>query len=177
MEMDCANPRRAASASGGNQAHMASLIIGQLFAQGSLQRHLKEVLIPTYRNRYYTMVAAVRHYLYPLGIRMVTDPSGIKGAIEPSGGFFLYILFPGDESSPAIEDIHSLALAHFNLKIAPGSLFSVSEDKLEDESRPRTYVNGARLCWAWHEEDELVGGIERLAEAVKMAKLIRVCPT
>ncbi|KAM0816949.1 putative Pyridoxal phosphate-dependent transferase [Seiridium cardinale] len=165
--------RVGASASGGNQAHMASLIIGQLFASGDLQRHLREVLIPTYRTRYYSMVAAIRHYLYPLGVRIVTDLSGI-GRGQLAGGFFLYILFPQDGSSPAIEQIHSLALEHFNLRIAPGGLFTVSDDTSEHESRSRTYISGARLCWAWHEEDELVEGIQRLAEALKMAKRVNL---
>lgn len=148
---------------------MASLIIGQLFASGALQRQLKDVLIPTYKARYYSMVAAVRHYLYPLGARIVTDLSSVTNS-EPAGGFFLYILFPEGDLLPSIETIHRLALETFNLRIAPGGLFTVSDDTSDHESRLRTYVSGARLCWAWHEESELVEGIERLAEALKLAQ-------
>ena len=63
-----------------------------------------------------------------------------------------------------------MALEHFNLKIAPGRIFSVVDDPFHGPSRSRAFVSGARLCWAWHEEDELVEGIERLAEALKMSK-------
>ncbi|KAF3015088.1 hypothetical protein E8E14_011830 [Neopestalotiopsis sp. 37M] len=172
--------RVGATASGGNQAHMSSLIIGQLFAKGHLQRHLKNVLIPTYKRRYYTMVAAIRHYLYPLGVRIATDEVSLSSSVvspgnagqqqPPVGGFFLYILFPQDDAAPAVEDICSVALEHFNLKIAPGRIFSVVDDPFHGPSRSRAFVSGARLCWAWHEEDELVEGIERLAEALKMSK-------
>lgn len=148
---------------------MASLIIGQLFASGALRRHLKEVLIPTYRTRHYSMVAAVRQYLYPLGVRIVTDLSATPQT-EPAGGFFLYVLFPEDGSLPSIETIHGVALERFNLRIAPGALFTVGDDTSTRKPRSTTYVSGARLCWAWHEEDELIEGIERLAEALKLAR-------
>ncbi|ETS74428.1 hypothetical protein PFICI_14294 [Pestalotiopsis fici W106-1] len=163
--------RVGATSSGGNQAHMSSLIIGELFAQGDLQRHLKHVLIPTYRKRYYTMVAAIRHYLYPFGVRIATEESSdaADAAEQPAGGFFLYILFPREDIAPAVDDICSLALEHFNLKIAPGRIFSVADDPVERPDRSRDFVSGARLCWAWHEEDELIEGIERLAETLKMA--------
>lgn len=163
--------RVAATSSGGNQAHMSSLIIGELFAQGALQQHLHDVLIPTYQKRYRTLVSAVRHHLYPLGVRIAADVSPSSYSI-PAGGFFLYILFPG--RGPSVDDICSLALERFNLKIAPGRIFTVADDASESPSRPTAYVSGARLCWAWHEEDELAEGIERLAETLRMANSKRL---
>lgn len=145
---------------------MSSLIIGELFASGALQQHLHNVLIPTYQKRYHTLVSAVRHHLYPLGVRIAADSSPSSHSI-PAGGFFLYILFPGRDA--AVDDICSLALERFNLKIAPGRIFTVADDASESPSRPTAYVSGARLCWAWHEEDELVEGIERLAETLQIA--------
>ncbi|KAI1848942.1 hypothetical protein JX266_005370 [Neoarthrinium moseri] len=170
--------RVGATSSGGNQAHLASLIIGQLLASGDLQRHLRQVLIPTYRARYYAMVAAIRQLLYPLGVRIVGDDglTGTSTSAQPAGGFFLYVLFPADGTLPHAAEIQRVALEEFNLRIAPGGLFSVADDDGGGASesrmarRPRAFVNGARLCWAWHEEGELVEGIERLAEALKTAR-------
>lgn len=140
---------------------MSSLIIGQMLTTGALQRHKNEVLIPTYKTRYRSLVSAIRKCLYPLGVRIVAD-----GSQGPVGGFFLYILFPDD--GPSMEDIVKVALELFNLRIALGEIFTVIDDTSESKLRPKTYVRGARLCWAWEEEDALVEGVERLAAVLTL---------
>lgn len=136
-----------------------------MLKNGAVSRHLKEVLIPTYRRRYNTFVDAIRKRLYPYGVRIMTD---IEDESNPetglAGGFFLYIIFPDDGSLPPTSEIAKIALDQWNLRIAQGALFAVSDDSDENGSRSAVYKRGARLCWAWHEEETLVEGIERLAQ-------------
>lgn len=144
---------------------MGSLIINQMLTDGSLQQHLEETLIPTYRQRYYAMINAIKVSLYPLGVRI--SNTGATDAL--AGGFFLYILFPDD--GPSVADIARVALDEYQLRIAPGALFSVEKGKSTSDKQYQLFLRGARLCWAWQEEQELVEGIERLADAFSQAKL------
>ncbi|KAF6818836.1 aminotransferase [Colletotrichum musicola] len=153
-----------ATASGGGQAHFSSLVVENILAGGGLTRHINGVLIPTYRKRYRALVGAIRRHLYPLGVRLVSDPSLEEGGL--AGGFFLYISF-GAGTAEVAGEIARISLQQFNLHIGPGHIFGVPDDPLSGDRGRATYYGGARLCWAWHEEEELVEGIERLAIVVK----------
>ncbi|KAH8893297.1 PLP-dependent transferase [Thozetella sp. PMI_491] len=155
-----------ATSSGGNQAHMASLLIDGLLSSGALKRHIRDVLIPEYRRRYYAMTEAIKVHLCPLGVKIVADPVAEGG--EEAGGFFLYLSF--DQTLPDGAEIAKVALKRYNLRVAPGNIFSVPDDPASDGWARETYGRGARLCWAWHEEDTLVEGIVRLAWAVREAR-------
>lgn len=155
-----------ATVSGGCQSHFASLVVGQMLASGALTRHIHEVLIPTYRERYYAMTTAIDQYLGPLGVKIVALEDVIAGGF--AGGFFLYLSFDGCGRGIGAE-VAKVALEQFDLRIAPGNIFAVPDD-LESVKRCKlTYSNGARLCWAWNEEEVLVEGIHRLAEAIETA--------
>lgn len=156
--------RSGATASGGGQAHFSSLVVEKILEGGKLTSHINEVLIPTYRKRYSAMVGAIRRHLYPLGVRLVSDPSLKEEGV--AGGFFLYISF-GVGTAEVASEIARISLQQFNLQIGPGHIFGVPDDPLSGDRGRATYYGGARLCWAWHEEKELVEGIERLAIVVK----------
>ncbi|KAH6962166.1 pyridoxal phosphate-dependent transferase [Ilyonectria sp. MPI-CAGE-AT-0026] len=151
-----------ATVSGGCQGHLASLIVEKLLADGVLASHIKDTLIPTYQKRWYSMTRAIKEFLYPLGVRIISD-----GDDKVAGGFFLYISFAGC-TSPGSK-IAEVALEEFNLKIAPGAIFSVPDDPSSKERGDASYGNGARLCWAWNEEEALVDGIKRLGETISQA--------
>lgn len=108
------------------------------------------------------MTGAIKEYLYPLGVRIISD-----GDNKVAGGFFLYISFASCMSPGS--KIAQVALEEFNLKIAPGAIFSVPDDLSSKERGDDSYGNVARLCWAWNEEAALVDGIKRLGEAINQA--------
>ncbi|ETS78708.1 hypothetical protein PFICI_08561 [Pestalotiopsis fici W106-1] len=158
-----------ATVSGGCQGHLSSLVLNQMLSNGAITQHLENVLIPTYSRRYDAMVGAIRRLLFPFGVKIMEDPQDPAkiGASEGlAGGFFLYITFPQDGSLPPTEEIASFALEEYSLRIAPGKLFTVTDKASNREARSNEYISGARLCWAWHEEDVLVEGIQRLARVL-----------
>ncbi|KAL0940392.1 aminotransferase [Colletotrichum truncatum] len=153
-----------ATGSGGGQAHFSSLFVEKVLENGAFTRHINEVLIPTYRKRYHGMMNAIRHHLYPLGVRVVAEDSIQKSGV--AGGFFLYITF-GEGVAGVASEISRVAFEDFNLKIGPGHIFGVPDDPSSENRGRATYYNGARLCWAWHEEEEIVEGIVRLTAVVR----------
>ncbi|KAI0473447.1 pyridoxal phosphate-dependent transferase [Xylariaceae sp. FL0804] len=167
-----------ATVSGGCQGHLSSLILNQMLASGAVTRHLNEVLIPTYRTRHDAMVGEIRRRLGPLGVEILgTDHHQDSDHVPDSegelvGGFFLYVVFPDDGSLPSGDEIAAFALEEYDLRIAPGKLFTVSEHGAAaaaasaGESRPARYLAGARLCWAWNETEDLIEGVNRLADAL-----------
>lgn len=138
------------------------MVINQMLQDGMIEHHMKEVMIPTYRRRHRAMITAIHEMLYPLGVRIAEEATS-KISVMP-GGFFLYLYFPDDGSFPSADEIAQIALEEHNLKIARGSLFRINDDEVE---RPQRFLQGARLCWAWNEEDTLVEGVERLATVLK----------
>ncbi|KAJ5887947.1 aminotransferase [Penicillium taxi] len=157
-----------ATASGGCQSHMASLLINELLANGTIQDHIEKVLIPTYKARYYSLMGAIEKYLVPLG---VTVGSGTDyDSRGMAGGFFTYISF--EKCGINTDIIAPIALHAYNLQIAPGHIFAVPDDPSSKERTIKSYGKGARLCWAWHEEEKLVEGILRLATVIKSLKTI-----
>lgn len=153
--------------SGGCQSHLSSLVLNQMLSNGAVTAHLETVLIPTYSHRYKVMVDSIRRLLIPLGVQIMVDPQEPTGAsADTAGGFFLYITFPQDGSLPPADEIAKFALDEYNLRIAPGNLFTVMGEDSGRQASPGQYLSGARLCWAWHEELALEEGIQRLREVL-----------
>ncbi|KAJ0124402.1 hypothetical protein J7T55_005740 [Diaporthe amygdali] len=156
-----------ATVSGGCQSHLSSLVLNQMLSNGAVTAHLETVLIPTYSHRYKVMVDSIRRLLIPLGVQIMVDPQEPTGAsADTAGGFFLYITFPQDGSLPPADEIAKFALDEYNLRIAPGNLFTVMGEDSGRQASPGQYLSGARLCWAWHEELALEEGIQRLREVL-----------
>ncbi|UPL03120.1 hypothetical protein LCI18_014054 [Fusarium solani-melongenae] len=156
-----------ATVSGGCQSHFASLAVYQLLLTGELEQHIEKVLIPTYRKRYYAMVNAIKEKLCPLGVRLIGEDQARENGV--AGGFFLYLTFNG--CAPGIGgEVSQLAQNEFSLKIPAGRMYAVPDDPSSVIREEASYFNGTRLCWAWHELDDIVESIDRLAEAISCVK-------
>ncbi|KAH7039557.1 pyridoxal phosphate-dependent transferase [Microdochium trichocladiopsis] len=153
--------------SGGSQGHLSSMFVGHLLQSGALEQHIYQALIPVYQQRYYAMMESIKTHLYPLGITVA--PLGTceedrgDGHLPVVGGFFLFLRFPKD--SPPVSKVAEYALSHLGLRIAHGDLMTVRGDADGLIRAKQTFGQGARLCWAWHGEDEIDEGIQRLAIA------------
>ncbi|KAF4620212.1 hypothetical protein G7Y89_g14608 [Cudoniella acicularis] len=157
-----------ATQSGGAPSQLTSTFIDPLLRTGALQKHIEEILIPTYRSRFHVLMSAIQNHLEPLGVKVTTGaPYTVAGKDEvlPAGGFFTYISFP--ESLPSADVIAKKAMEDYALKIAYGEMFVIRGDKSSLERSKSTFGRGARLCWAWHEEEEIEDGVRRLGELVK----------
>ncbi|KAI5865217.1 PLP-dependent transferase [Durotheca rogersii] len=171
------------TASGGCPSQYTSFLIDHLLKSGTLERHVQDTLIPTYRRRYNVLVDAIKTHLYPLGIRIsagnpyetyTADKTGNRVPTTLAGGFFLYVDFPKDASFPLVTDIIRFGSDEFSLRIAPGEIFAVRGDPEGLLRASRTFNKGTRLCWAWHEEEDLVRGMAKLAEAIERARAVSI---
>lgn len=88
-----------------------------------------------------------------------------EGEILPAGGFFTYISFPGNFPSAAV--IAKKAREEYALIFAYGDMFVVKGDPSSAERSAKSFGRGARLCWAWHEEEEIEEGVKRLARVLE----------
>lgn len=146
---------------------MSSLIIGQMLATGSLQSHISQVLVKTYRQRYYSMMRAIRQYLEPCGV--IVASNGDYEGRGIAGGYFVFVRLPQYGST---QDAARVALEDYDLRVAPGIIFSVPDDPSSHERATSTYGSSVRLCWAWNEESVLVEGIRRLACVLETQKSV-----
>jgi DNA-binding transcriptional MocR family regulator len=135
-----------------------------------MQLHIDEILIPTYQSRYRVLMSAIKEYLEPLGVKITTGAPYMTPASEdtivPAGGFFTYISFP--PALPSADVIAKRAREEYALTIAYGEMFVVKGDETSIERAKKGFGNGARLCWAWHEQKEIDEGVERLGELLKV---------
>ncbi|EPE34302.1 PLP-dependent transferase [Glarea lozoyensis ATCC 20868] len=163
--------------SGGAPSHLTSTFINHLLTSGSLQKHIDEVLIPTYQSRYRVLMTAIKQYLQPLGVLITTGSPYMETTenttIVPAGGFFTYITFPPE--LPSADIIAKRAKEEYSLIFAYGEMFVVQGDKTSSERSHKGFGRGARLCWAWHEEKEMQEGIERLAKLLRI--MLKECQT
>ena len=49
-----------------------------------------------------------------------------------------------------------------------GEMFVVKGDEASIKRAGKGFGNGARLCWAWHESDEIEQGVRRLGKLLKI---------
>ncbi|KAH7384903.1 pyridoxal phosphate-dependent transferase [Cadophora sp. MPI-SDFR-AT-0126] len=158
-----------ATRSGGAPSHLTSTFLHHLLSSGAMQKHIDESLIPIYHSRYKVLMSAITTHLEPLGVRVNTGAPYIvpqrENVVVPAGGFFTYISFPSE--LPSADIIAKRALDDYAVKFAYGKMFVVKGDAKSEERSKKGFGNGARLCWAWHEESEIREGIERLASLLK----------
>lgn len=136
-----------------------------MLRSGQLQSHIKSVLVPTYRRRYYILTTAIKELLVPLGVTIEVDVFK-KDPAATAGGFFTYLRLPKD--LPSSRTIAAYALRKHLLRIAFGYMFAVTGDEgsTARAEAPGGFAECIRLCWAWHEEAELLEGIQRLARTI-----------
>lgn len=167
-----------ATKSGGCPSHIAATFVDEMLASGLLQSHIKDVLIPTYRARHIALFKAISTHLLPLGFTISTGKpyeysnglsNGAHKNIQVAGGYFTYLTVPADLPIGA-DALAALGLQKYDLKFAFGGMMTVEGDEGSVERGKDGFGKGIRLCWAWHPEEEIVEGIERLAELVKEVK-------
>jgi DNA-binding transcriptional MocR family regulator len=130
-----------------------STFIDEMLQDGSLTKHIREVLIPAYSRRHSIMVSAVRERLSPLGVEIHTDGSDALHA----GGFFVWIRLPQPLTACNVTE---RALREENLIVGNGDIFVVPGYK---SSSQHEYL---RLCFAWEDETDLTGGVRRLEKVL-----------
>ncbi len=134
-----------------------------------MQKHIDEILVPTYQSRYRALMTAIKTHLEPLGVRITTGAPYMipedDNIVVPAGGFFTYISFPSE--LPGADVIAKRAKEEYALTFAYGDMFVVKGDETSAERSRKGFGNGARLCWAWHEEEEIEEGVSRLGQLLK----------
>lgn len=136
-----------------------------MLRNGQLQSHIKDTLVPTYRERYYALMSAIENVLVPLGVRVEVNRPKDAGS-PTAGGFFTYLRLPDD--LPVAKNVAAIALKDQLLRVAFGHMFTVNGDE-SSVSRAEAedgFARCIRLCWAWHEVAETKEGIDRLGATI-----------
>ncbi|ETS81340.1 hypothetical protein PFICI_06342 [Pestalotiopsis fici W106-1] len=153
------------SSSGGQPAHLTSTFVDKMLRSGYLQNFINDTLIPTYRKRYYVLMKSIDDLLVPLGMKVeVNKPA--DATAETAGGFFTYLSLP--EDLPAAKVVAAIAFKDYQLRVAFGHMFAVTGDagSISRAEMDGGFAKCIRVCWAWHEEEEIQDGVQRLADAI-----------
>lgn len=136
-----------------------------MLRSGRLQAHIKDTLVPTYRERYYALMSAVEDVLVPLGVRVEANKPK-DAATATAGGFFTYLRLPDD--LPIARNVAAIALKDKQLRVAFGHMFTVTGDEgsISRAEREDGFARCIRLCWAWHEVAEIEEGMNRLGATI-----------
>jgi DNA-binding transcriptional MocR family regulator len=171
-----------ATRSGGCPAHVTASFVHEILESGSLEKHLKTTVIPTFRARYHAMLQAIDDYLVPQGVKISTGKpysqstgqangtqNGYKEAAAQAGGYFIWLLLPADLAGQGAT-LAAKGLEKYELKFAYGDMMQVQGEPASAERAAKGYGNGVRLSWAWHTEEEIVEGVKRLAVLIEEAR-------
>ena len=113
-----------ATLSGGAPGQFSSTLIEHVLRTGSMEDHIRKVLVPTYKARQTTMQQAIEEYLIPLGVKVDTGRYYTlwigNETKQIMGGFFVYIAFPEGVTA---DDVAAVALKDYNLRfLASGAM-------------------------------------------------------
>lgn len=131
-----------------------STFINRLLANGSLQKHLQQTLVPACAARYRMLESAIRSHLEPLGVSLD----------NADGGYFVWLKLPDPLTARAVAE---KALEEENLVIGHGELFAVSslDDGINHSDTVITWR--IRLCFMWESKTNLEEGVVRLARTIR----------
>jgi DNA-binding transcriptional MocR family regulator len=151
------------SRSGGCASQVTACAIALMLQNGSLQRHVKEVLVPGYQSRFRAMMRVLEEVLVPLGVRVPALHGSLTGADSRigsvAGGYFIWFELPAGVGA---KEVAARAREEENLIVANGELFEVfGDEEAVDLGR------WMRVCFAWEDTERLVEGIERLGRVVQ----------
>ncbi|KAH3132256.1 hypothetical protein KXV82_008508 [Aspergillus fumigatus] len=135
--------------SGGPPSQLMSTFIDEMLQDGSVTKHIREVLIPAYSRRHSIMVSAVKERLSPLGVEIHADPSDPLHA----GGVFVWVRLPWPLTA---HNVTERALREENLIVGNGDIFVVPGGQYSSQHEC------LRLCFAWEDETDLTEGVRRL---------------
>lgn len=164
--------------SGGCPTNLSAALVSEMVDSGHLMKHLQNVIIPAFQDRYDAMLATIKVYLEPLGFSISTgrpyeepeenadSANGVTTSLQAVGGYFLYIMVPQSlPVSPA--DLSKYTLERYNLRVATGDMMVVEGDESSVQRASSGFGRALRLCWAWHSKGDIVEGIKRLAQATQ----------
>lgn len=140
---------RGSTVSGGPPSQLMSTFIDEMLQDGSVTKHIREVLIPAYSRRHSIMVSAVKERLSPLGVEIHADPSDPLHA----GGVFVWVRLPWPLTA---HNVTERALREENLIVGNGDIFVVPGGQYSSQHEC------LRLCFAWEDETDLTEGVRRL---------------
>ncbi|KAG9251837.1 pyridoxal phosphate-dependent transferase [Emericellopsis atlantica] len=136
--------------SGGAPSQFSAAVLSVMVQDGSLERHVDEVIRPQLRDRHLSLIAAIKESIPQARI----NASSHAGA-KVFGGFFVWFTVDIGLSTQLVAQA---ALEEENLVIGSGGIFAVHGDK----SGPQ-FDDKIRLCFAWEPVDCLIEGVKRLA--------------
>ncbi|KXT03290.1 hypothetical protein AC578_4817 [Pseudocercospora eumusae] len=155
------------SSSGGAPSHFASTIVERTLRSGSLQNHIRDVLIPEFSKRYAALHTSIDRHLAPVGYSV--EASGPSA--DTAGGYFTYVRMPKSFIPYKVfaKTIAAIVLRDHNLRITFGHMFVVAgdDDSLARAEQDDGFGYCMRLSWAWHEAAQIEEAIERLATCTK----------
>lgn len=122
--------------SGGTPAHLNTLVVRELLRRGDMEPVIAE-LREVFGARSHAARRALEQHL----------PAGTQ--IEGGGGYFFWVTLPPGYDSATI----AAQCADRGVILAPGSEFEVAGD-------PQGYDRAFRVCFAYHEQADIVRGIE-----------------
>ncbi|GAB1742493.1 hypothetical protein NU219Hw_g8037t1 [Hortaea werneckii] len=138
--------------SGGAPSQLTSTYMTLLLTSGQLEKHIKNVLRPTYARRYNKLISAITTHLLPLGFQLPQPDRDVVG------GYFVWLKLPGQMTATALAS----ACKREGVVIAPGTIFEVPGDR-----ETADFDGHMRLCFAWEEEGKLEEGVVRVARVVR----------
>lgn len=134
-----------ATKSGGTPSQLNTFVVREFIISGGLDASIS-LLVKTFKARAEVLKAALRKYL----------PKNIT-VYGGDGGYFVWVEMEGVDMA---ESLAALAKEH-NVIIADGSHFEVTGDVLGWGKK------GARLCVAFHSEDEIEEGVRIWGEFLR----------
>ncbi|KAI7211919.1 PLP-dependent transferase [Hortaea werneckii] len=138
--------------SGGAPSQLTSTYMTLLLTSGQLDKHIRNVLRPTYARRYNKLIKAITTHLLPLGFQLPQPDRDVVG------GYFVWLKLPGRMTATALAS----ACKREGVVIAPGTIFEVPGDR-----ETADFDGHMRLCFAWEEEGKLEEGVVRVAGVVR----------
>ncbi|KAI7227675.1 PLP-dependent transferase [Hortaea werneckii] len=138
--------------SGGAPSQLTSTYMTLLLTSGQLDKHIRNVLRPTYARRYNKLINAITTHLLPLGFQLPQPDRDVVG------GYFVWLKLPGRMTATALAS----ACKREGVVIAPGTIFEVPGDR-----ETADFDGHMRLCFAWEEEGKLEEGVVRVAGVVR----------
>ncbi|KAI7174508.1 PLP-dependent transferase [Hortaea werneckii] len=138
--------------SGGAPSQLTSTYMTLLLTSGQLDKHIQNVLRPTYARRYNKLINAITTHLLPLGFQLPQPDRDVVG------GYFVWLKLPGRMTATALAS----ACKREGVVIAPGTIFEVPGDR-----ETADFDGHMRLCFAWEEEGNLEEGVVRVAGVVR----------
>ncbi len=111
------------------------------FQFGAYDRHLEKIR-KIYMERRDVMLSCLDQLM----------PEGV-GWTKPNGGFALWVTLPRGYSSVAL----LISVLDKGINLVPGPIFDMDQ----------RFVNSFRLSWAWTDVEQIMEGMEILADSVK----------